>query len=304
MIKVSVILVAYNAEEFVENSLFHLQEQIYKNIEVVMIDDGSIDNTSLIMKDYSLRDKRFKYYYKINGGVSSARNLGVLNASGHFIIHHDVDDYMPKNAINDLVKEQQSSNAKIIIADYNLVINNSLNIIPQFFNGNYYDLIDGLLNNRYHGALWNKLIAKELYYDLSFEETINYMEDKLMIIQMLVKHKPSISYVNAVVYNYVQHKNSITNILSDRSLDNVKNVIIQIEDLLIKNNIQLNLEYLKFNYKLKAILNNKQIRYKDDFKEINSKIFKLKNIKFIHKIMVWCKVNKVDFIPNLIIKYR
>lgn len=304
MFKVSIIVVAYNTEAFIANALLHLQNQSYDNIEVVMIDDGSIDRTSSIMKDYSLRDERFKYYYKINGGVSSARNLGVVNATGDFIIHHDADDYMPKNAINDLVKEQQKSNAKIVMADYNLVIDNTSTNICQLFNSNYYNLIDGLINNRYHGALWNKLIAKELYKGFSFDESINYMEDKLMLIQMLIKYKPSISYANVVVYNYVQYKNSITNILSDKSLASIKKVIIEIEDIFIKNNIQLDIEYLKFQYKLIAILNKKEIRYIDDFKEINSNIFKFKNIKFIHRIMVWCKVNKIDFIPNLIVKYK
>lgn len=304
MIKVSVILIAYNAEFFLERALKSLKNQSYSNIEIIMVDDGSTDSTSTIMKEFTSSDIRFKYFYKDNGGVASARNFGITNTTGDFIIHHDADDYMPKHAIKDLVEHQLRTKCDIVIANYSIIINENSFLKSQKFEGNWLQYIDGLINNDYHGALWNKLISKNLYRDLNFVKDVNYMEDLLLLVKMLVKYKPSISYLDSNIYNYIQYESSITHKISDKSLNDIKTVIINIEKYLKDNGVILSLNHLKFQYKLLAILNKKNIDFKNDFKEINSHLFKIKKNKFIHKLMIWCKIYEIDFISNLIIKYK
>src|SRR5690606_35951186 len=147
----------------------------------------------------------FKWYKKVNGGVASSRNYGVNMATGDFIIHHDADDFMPEKAIELLIKKAEETKADIIIGNYNVICGASINEISQMFNGSWNQLVEGLVNGNFHGGLWNKLIRRRLYENLSFVNDINYMEDKLMLIKILVTYKPTIYYINEIVYNYIQY---------------------------------------------------------------------------------------------------
>lgn len=91
-IKISVIIPAYNSATFIEETLFSIQSQDLQDFEIIIIDDGSTDNTKEVIRKYQADDTRIKYYYKPNGGVSSARNLGIEKAKGEFISFLDSDD--------------------------------------------------------------------------------------------------------------------------------------------------------------------------------------------------------------------
>lgn len=91
-IKISVIVPVYNSAKFIEETLSSIQNQSLRDFEIVVIDDGSTDNTKEIIEKWQINDTRIKYYYKPNGGVSSARNLGIEKAKGEFISFLDSDD--------------------------------------------------------------------------------------------------------------------------------------------------------------------------------------------------------------------
>ncbi|MDD6222456.1 MAG: glycosyltransferase family 2 protein [Lachnospiraceae bacterium] len=96
-ILISVVIPIYNAEKFVADTLESLRKQTLINIEVICVDDGSTDNTAKIIKDFSTKDKRFKYLHKINGGAGSARNIGILASCGEYIAFLDIDDQFSTN---------------------------------------------------------------------------------------------------------------------------------------------------------------------------------------------------------------
>ena len=97
MSKISVIIPLYNKESAIENTVSSVLKQTYKNFELIISDDGSTDNSSSIIKRMALDDKRIKYFYKSNGGVSSARNYGLSKAVGDWVVFIDADDEMLPN---------------------------------------------------------------------------------------------------------------------------------------------------------------------------------------------------------------
>lgn len=99
-LKYSLIVPCYNVEKYIAKFLKSLEYNLNSNMEVIFIDDGSTDNTGRLIDDYIARYDNVRRVYKINGGVSSARNLGLENANGEYIVWADPDDYLSENYIN------------------------------------------------------------------------------------------------------------------------------------------------------------------------------------------------------------
>ena len=101
MPKVSFIVPVYNAGKYLHRCIDSLMQQSFTDFEVLLVDDGSSDDSGKICNDYAAKDERVKVFRKVNGGVSSARNLGLDNASGEYISFVDADDYLETNAMSD-----------------------------------------------------------------------------------------------------------------------------------------------------------------------------------------------------------
>lgn len=117
-IKVSVIVPIYNAEKFIHKCINSLINQTYKDLEILLIDDGSTDNSYILCKEYSQKDKRVRLIHKENGGVSIARNYGIEKACGDFIMFVDSDDWLEADACEKLVNNAVSRNADIVFCNY------------------------------------------------------------------------------------------------------------------------------------------------------------------------------------------
>ncbi len=105
MSKISIIIPVYNSEKVIARCLESVLNQDYKNIEIIIINDGSKDRSQEIIEQYSKIDGRIKIIKTENQGVSSARNLGIQNASGKYVCFLDADDYVDKDMYNELVKQ-------------------------------------------------------------------------------------------------------------------------------------------------------------------------------------------------------
>ena len=101
---ISIIVPIYNVEKWIDRCLSSIQKQSYEDFEVLLIDDGSCDNSDDICKEYTEKDKRFKYLKKNNGGLSDARNYGIDRAKGKYLIFIDGDDYVEKNYVEKLYR--------------------------------------------------------------------------------------------------------------------------------------------------------------------------------------------------------
>jgi glycosyltransferase EpsJ len=115
----SVVIPMYNAEKFIRKPLEHLIHQTYKNIEIIIVDDGSTDNCAKIVKDYAKHDKRIKYIYQKNAGVSAASNTGIKAATGEYVSIHDHDDFVNLEYFEKMANAAVLTNADILCGEVN-----------------------------------------------------------------------------------------------------------------------------------------------------------------------------------------
>lgn len=221
---ISIVIPIYNAEKYLEQCLNSIKNQTYKNFEVIMVNDGSKDESETICKRFSEDDSRFRYFTKSNGGVSSARNLGLDNVKGDFITFIDSDDWIAEKHLELLINSIKKTNSDIVVSCYKEFDNN----IDTYYTIVYTKQEKNLLNfekmNRddfltifpklmsinvcFNNAV-AKLFRKELVNNLRFDTSIKYGED-LDFYFSLYLNVESVSYVDELTYVYRIHGDSTT----------------------------------------------------------------------------------------------
>lgn len=237
IIKVSIIIPVYKAEKNISRCIDSILKQSYENLEVILIDDGSPDDSGKICDKYSEIDKRIKVIHKKNGGVSSARNAGLKIATGDYIGFVDADDYIEADMYSHLIDLIQKSNADLVICGYFIeyltgVIKES-NIIDKHLL-NTEETLDFVLTNLNMGSIWNKIYKREIIYDKNviFDESITIGEDLLFLCM-------AISNCNRVVYDFSPKYHYLMNIESAMNSDFKINRLSVIKaHLLISNMIK------------------------------------------------------------------
>jgi len=219
---ITVIINVYNGEKFIKKCLDSIINQTYKNLEILIINDGSTDKTLSIINTY--KDKRIKVITTENKGLSLSRNVGIDNALGEYLYFIDVDDYIELDTIEYLYNLCIKYNCKmstcrpIDIYDYSFDIQNEEEKIEILNSKEMLKKV--LLSIDRTVAIWNKLIKKDLFDDLRFENRI--INDVNITYKLMLK-TDEIVYSNQIKYYYLRHKNAITakekeNL--ERSIDN------------------------------------------------------------------------------------
>lgn len=212
---ISIVIPVYNAEKYLEQCLNSVKNQTYKNFEVILVNDGSIDNSESICKEFVESDTRFRYYLKANGGASSARNFGLDNVTGEYITFIDADDWVDENHLEVLINNIKENNSDMAVSSIKKFDNVSRFKFRVYSNKEKYLLNYNKLNreeflvilpklihasNSYKIAV-SKLFKKELLSDVRFDESIVYGED-LEFFFKIYNNISSISYVDEVSYIY------------------------------------------------------------------------------------------------------
>ena len=199
---ISIIVPVYNVEDYVLKCLKSLAGQSYDSIEIIVVDDGSTDNSGKICDEFALDDKRVRVYHKKNGGLSSARNFGIKKAKGEYICLVDSDDYVKKDFVEKMVGA--SVDADIVICGYN-------HDIPEAGELTGGEATIRLLTRQDNIEIiaWNKMYRRELFKEISYPEGKNY-EDNLTTYRLLSKAK-KVVYVAEPLYVYVERGGSIMN---------------------------------------------------------------------------------------------
>lgn len=224
---VSVVVPCYNVANYVKRCIDSIKDQTYKKIEVLLIDDGSKDETKEIIKSQIRDDERFSYYYKSNGGLSSARNYGMKKAKGKYICFIDSDDYIESNYVEELYTSLIDNNVNISICNIDTIYPNGKHII--------HTMSPKIIEMFEFPAAWNKMYKKELFeeYDVVFPEG-KWYEDLGTTTKFLLKEKYSI--VNKDLYKYIQNDNSIMRTYDDRIFD-IYDIIEEVEEFARNQNI-------------------------------------------------------------------
>lgn len=163
---ISVIVPVYNVEKYIDKCINSIINQTYKNLEIILVDDGSPDNCGNICDEYSKKDNRIIVIHKENGGVSSARNIGIKNAKGKWITFVDSDDWIENDYVEKLSKIGIQNKAEVVLCGYNRIYNNDkqpINAIGEIKDYNSYEYLIKTLNPQTgFGFCHMKLIKKEI----------------------------------------------------------------------------------------------------------------------------------------------
>lgn len=216
MAKISIIVPVYNIEKYLENCVESILNQTFKDLEIILVDDGSTDNSGKICDIYKHKDKRIKVIHKENGGLSSARNCGIEIASGEYIGLVDSDDYIHPQKYEILYKNAIKYSSDIVVSSYksvyttsDLELYNPIKIEGEITNYTSLEAQEELYKEKSldFSISWTKLYKKCLFDNLRYEVGRIY-EDEFMIHKILHKSK-IITYVPAKLHFYYQREGSI-----------------------------------------------------------------------------------------------
>lgn len=237
MDKVSIIIPVYNVEDYLEECLNSIKNQIYKNIEILLIDDGSTDNSPEICDRYSELDNRFFVFHRKNSGVSSARNFGLDNATGKFIMFVDSDDYVSENFVK-LAVDSYEESAFVTFGYTELYKKKSFEVVSPI-NYSYMNDLSSLffMHNYIGGFCWNKLYLKEIIDTnlIRFDSKIKICEDLYFNLNYL-QYVDSLKVINKRLYFYRMRGNSATWNINNEKIVNHINCLDEVQLLLEKNN--------------------------------------------------------------------
>lgn len=315
---VSIIVPIYNSEKTIKKCLDSVLVQTYRNIEIICVNDGSTDNSLNLLKEYSKKDNRIKVIVKSNGGVSSARNVGIKSAKGEYISFADSDDWLEKNMIEELVNVMESKNVDIVRCNYykdedkkapsfNEEINDKKIVGEKIINC-LEKIVKGEISTYVHCLILKKEIIDKTNL---FDEEICLMEDALFYIDLLSKCK-SIYFFDKPLYHYRTNLESCTRNRKNY-IKNINNLILvnkKMKKMLIQNNINIKNIDEKMNKRHSILIANfiammLQIRDKDFFNK--KKLIEICSNKEIQNIFANCRYNNIKWyhkIPAILIQKR
>lgn len=207
---ISIITPVYNAEKYLPRCLDSILAQTYEDWELLLINDGSTDGSGRICEEYASRDARIRLYDKENGGVASARQLGIEQARGEYSIHVDPDDWVESQMLEVMLEEAIKIQADIVVADFYKEKNGKVVLHQQRSKDNTpSSLIRDIVKFKQMGSLCNKLIRHSLYkkYKVFFEKNLNLCEDELVLVKLLI-YPLSITYLKSAYYHYMDNGES------------------------------------------------------------------------------------------------
>ena len=297
---ISIIVPVYNVEIYLKKCIDSIINQTYKNLEIIIIDDGSNDNSGRICDEYLELDGRIRVFHKSNGGLSSARNYGIDKAKGEYICFIDSDDYIQCDMIEKLYNACNNNNAQIACCGMIIEKDNNeskkINCKNEFCINSKEALKRMLLLDEIEVSACDKLYKTELFNDVRYPIG-KYYEDMATTYKLLIQAK-NVVHINYAGYHYIIRQGSITNDGFDVKHLDMINIAKEIREFAIGNYEDLKeagdyYYYLQLTTILRKIYNSpNKSEYKKEYqnlkKEYNSQILKIlknKYVKIDRKIM-------------------
>ena len=220
---ISVIVPVYKVEPYLDKCISSIVNQTYKNLEIILVDDGSPDNCPAMCDAWAEKDSRIRVIHKTNGGLSDARNAGMAVATGELMAFVDSDDWIDAHYIEYLYNALRQTNADISACDLREVYDDSVMTaiaeqMPQVEISTPEEAIEDILHNRrFRAVAWNKLYTRKVMTGESFE-TGRLHEDEFFSYRLYDK-AARLAYIDLPLYNYRQRPGSIMTSFSVRHLD-------------------------------------------------------------------------------------
>ena len=305
--KYSIVIPVYNVEKYIDKCLNSILNQTYDKYEVLIVNDGSPDNSVNIINKYVKKDKRFKLFTKENGGLSDARNYGVEQASGDIIVFIDSDDYVDKDLLLNLNNEFSiSRDIDVVRFQLRLVDDNSnvleqpgYNVFSNYTNNEAYPI---LLKNTYVDVAWGYAYRKDFFIMNNFKYAKGRIHEDLGLTHLILVKANHISSIDYIGYNYVQRDGSIINTYNRKQnlrkvYDTLYHFDNYVEILTKDSSISDDNKEMLIDYLLKLIIDKARLLQDDDF---NDYIKALKKRK-IYKLFP--NETKKDKLRRIVIKF-
>lgn len=213
---ISVIVPIYKVENYLKRCIDSILHQTYRNLEIILVDDGSPDNCGETCDKYKKLDNRIKVIHKINGGLSDARNVGLKVATGDYISFIDSDDWIDLNYFKILFEIATINQSDLVICNYEITSEYNLQKINHIWNSSKiinYSNLEAL--NQYYGrkatvfiTAWGKLYKAKLLKNIEFP--IGRIHEDEFIIYQLLYRSQKVTYIDIPIYYYFQREDSIT----------------------------------------------------------------------------------------------
>lgn len=301
---VSLIVPVYNVAPYLRESLDSILNQTYENIEIIVIDDGSKDESGLICDEFAAKDNRIRLIHQTNSGLSSARNVALEIVQGDYIAYIDSDDAVDASFVENMINSIMRDDSDIVVCYFdeqhtesNLLAKSTTNTSPAIKSGtyNHKEILRALFDRKLNTAVFNKLYKRKIWNDLRFPA--GHVYEDVEIAYLTFDLCNSITVIDDVLYHQRIRTKSITSTIS---IKNVKDQMLaqsKIESFVTKNTPDVfpesaidKLERLHFELLLKsyvraAAIKGDMINKKDFKKQLRSEIldkrhrFKSKDIK-------------------------
>lgn len=220
MILFSVIIPVYNIEKYLKRSVNSILSQNYENYEIILVNDGSTDNSGKICEEFAKKSSKVKFINIKNSGVAVARNEGIKKAKGDYILFLDGDDFFKTTIFHDCEEAIIKNKSDIVVFGYNKITEND-EIFNEIIPEKNYKLVD-LLNSSYELTmlLWNKVYSRKLFskIDLSSLNGITFSEDSYLTTLLLCQ-TAKISFIDRSEYNYLYRESSVTHKRNIKNLE-------------------------------------------------------------------------------------
>lgn len=247
---ISIIIPVYKVEKYLEKCIQSVINQTYKNIQIILVDDGSPDNCGKICDEYAKKDHRIEVIHKSNGGLSDARNKGLEIAKGEYIGFVDSDDYIESDMYEVLYNLLKQYNVDVSICNFytvsqeKIAIKNADNGIKEY---NRIEILkEILLDNNIQSYAWNKLYNKDLFDEIKYPVGKKY-EDIGTTFYLLEKCN-KVVVTGKPEYYYINRQDSIVNNVTESTITDYIELIMQRYDYIEENIKELssyNKDYLK-----------------------------------------------------------
>ena len=279
---ISIIVPIYNAENYLKSCLNSVLSQTFKDFEVLMVNDGSIDNSATICQDYAERDSRFRYFEKVNGGLSDARNYGLDRAKGAYITFLDADDFLFENYLEKLYQASRLSDSDIIIGGYCRFDGSDFYFyndhfksesLISFTSAQAIQVLDSMLDVPFltFSTAWGKLFKRGLFDELRFPYG-KYAEDQFLIWKLYMR-ADNIHVFNNASYVYRMNPSGLSSVFSLKHLDYIDAIEERIRATKDLAGINIQHSFNMYDYVLQRMLGQLEAhQFLDEAEQVREKL--------------------------------
>ncbi len=295
-VKVSLIIPVYNVQNYLYNCLKSAVNQTLKDIEIIIINDGSTDLSIDIIKNFIKCDERIIFINQQNQGLSHARNVGIKKAKGEYIAFLDSDDTIDITFLEKMYNNAKETNSDVVMCNYVRVIDKSNKVysINRKLKQNIFSSKEAvhkiILDISIQNYAWDKIYKRSLFIDnnIFYPEGI-YFEDMPTTFKLFF-YANQISYIDEFLYNYLQREKSITKTFSDKHINDIIKALSLMKEFMLDVGI-----YLKYQKEYKFFC------YKNLMFFTQNILFKYKSDKYTIKQSLKFFCNQVNMLKNDII---